>query len=133
MKKCIAILLFLVINVSLFAYNKNDTTVEAMYSDVEKDLGHKIQKYEQNIVDVTYLYYYTQNNKKWTRKTWNSTVDKCVELCNDNTAVIAAKAGNFGENLLKSLIVTSKKAWKGFSNWVNTTAEEYDEEQKKKN
>lgn len=125
MRKLSIILISVFITSSLFAYNPKKTDVEYMYKDVGKILGHKVETYEQNIIDTTYFYYFTKNNNQWTKEVWNDAVNKSVDLCNNNAAVAAAKASDFGEKLLQSLVVTADDAISGFNNWLNRKSEEY--------
>lgn len=126
MKKIILMLLAITIGAQIYAYNRFNTSVDAMYRDVEKQLNHKTEKYERNIIDTTYLYYNKQCEGKWDKVNWNIAVDKCVELCNNKAAVTASKAGDFGEKFLQAVIVTTEDAWKGFNNWVNKKSKEYE-------
>ena len=114
----------------LFAFNSKKATVDKMYKEVQKELGHKIEKYEQNIIDATYLYYYKKCEGNWTQKTWDIAVDKSVEMCNNKAAVAASKTGNFGEKFLQSLIVTTENLFEGFNNWIESGSEEYNKRHK---
>ena len=114
----------------LFAFNSKKATVDKMYKEVQKELGHKIEKYEQNIIDATYLYYYKKCEGNWTQKIWDIAVDKSVEMCNNKAAVAASKTGNFGEKFLQSLIVTTENLFEGFNNWIESGSEEYNKRHK---
>ena len=102
-------------------------TVESMYKSVEKQLGHNIEKYEQNIIDATYLYYYNKCEGNWTRDMWDVAVEKAVELCKNNVAIIASKAGVFGEKLIQTLVVTAEDVVTGLNNWLESGSEKYKE------
>ena len=125
MKKSISLFIFILMTVQLFSFNPKKTTANHMYKDVQKQLGHKIEKYEKNIIDTTYLYYYNKCDGEWTKEIWETTVNKSVELCNNKAAVAASKTGEFGEKFLQSLIVTAEDAFEGFNNWLNKNSEEY--------
>lgn len=131
MKKIILFLFTMLISALLFASGSKDIpewgTPESMYRSVEKELGHDMQKYEQNIIDTTYLYYYNQCNGKWTREKWDVAVAKAVELCKNNVAIAASKTGIFGEKLLKTLVVTTEDAVHGFNNWINSGSKKFEE------
>ncbi|MCR4714551.1 MAG: hypothetical protein K5751_09285 [Treponemataceae bacterium] len=116
--------------VQLFAFNAKKATVDNLYYLVQNELGHKIEKYEQNIIDSTYLYYYQKCSGKWTKELWEETVDKSVELCNNKAAIAASKTGDFGEKFLQSLIVTTEDAFTGFGNWLNKNSKEYENRHK---
>lgn len=126
MKKFFLSLLVILFSCQLFAYNRFNTSVDMMYKDVSQKLNHQIEKYEQNIIDTTYLYYNKQCNGKWDKETWNLAVEKCVNLCNNKAAVAASKAGDFGEKLLQALIVTGEDAWKSFNKWVDEKSKEFE-------
>ena len=130
MKKSISFFLIVLMATQLFAFNTRKATVDNLYKQVQKELGHKIEKYEQNIIDSTYLYYYQKCNGAWTKELWETTIDKSVELCNNKAAIAASKTGEFGEKLLQSLIVTTEDAFAGFNNWLNKNSEEYEKRHK---
>jgi len=125
MKKQFSIFLVIFMAVQLFAFNAKKATVNNMYKEVQKELGHKIEKYEQNIIDTTYLYYYKKCDGNWTKDTWELAVDKSVEMCQNKAAITASKAGNFGEKFLQSLIVTTEDLFSGFNKWIEKGSEEY--------
>lgn len=125
MKKSISLFAIIFMITQLFAFNARKATIDNLYKQVQQELGHNIQKYEQNIIDSTYLYYYKKCNGAWTKELWETTVNKSVELCNNKKAVAASKAGDFGEKFLQSLIVTTEDAFSGFNNWLNKNSEEY--------
>ena len=131
MKKLILILCCLLMSALLFASSTTKipkwATVESMYKKVEKQLDHKIEKYEQTIIDTTYLYYFNKCEGKWTREIWKEAVSKAVEMCKNNVAIAAAKTGIFGEKLLKTLAVTTEDAVSGFNNWIDSGSKKFDE------
>ena len=130
MKKRIGIFVVFLMMTQLFAFNAKKATVEKMYKEVQKELGHKIEKYEQNIIDTTYLYYYKKCDGNWTSETWEIAVDKAAEMCQNKAAIAASKTGDFGEKLLQTLIVTSEDLFKGFNDWLDSGSEEYKERHK---
>lgn len=130
MKKLLSTFAVLTICSTLFAYNPKNTSVERMYNDVSKSLKHKIEKYEQNIIDATYLYYYRQCCGDWTESIWNNAVSKSVSLCRNPAAVTASKAGNFGEKFLQAVIVTAEDAFHGARSWLNNKSSEYEKRRK---
>ena len=130
MKKAISLFVIIMMAAQLFAFNAKKATVDNLYKQVQKELGHKIEKYEQNIIDSTYLYYYQKCGGNWTKEIWEATIDKSVELCNNKAAIAASKTGEFGEKLLQSLIVTTEDAFAGFNDWLNKNSEEYEKRHK---
>lgn len=129
MKKSILFLCCLLMSAFLLASGNKDIsewgTPESMCKTVEKKLGHKIEKYEQSIIETTYLYYYNQCNGEWTCEKWDVAVEKATELCSNNVAVAAAKTGVFGEKLLKTLVVTTEDAVSGFNKWIESGSKKY--------
>lgn len=93
---------------------------------VQQLLEHKIESYEQNIIDTTYLYYYEKCNKEWTKDMWEKAVEKAYNLCCNKAAVAASKAGEAGEKLLKAIIVSMEDVADSVSNWLNEKSSEYD-------
>lgn len=130
MKKSLSLFVIILMVAQLFAFNAKKATVDNLYKLVQKELGHKIEKYEQNIIDSTYLFYYKKCSGNWTKEIWETTIDKSVELCNNKAAIAASKTGEFGEKLLQSLIVTTEDAFAGFNDWLNKTSEEYEKRHK---
>lgn len=116
--------------VQIFAGGKHDDVQkydsEHFEKAVQKILQHKIEPYEQSIIETTYLYYYEKNEHVWTKTSWEGAVSKAAELCNDRIAVAAAKAGKFGEKVLKAIIVTTEDALNSLNRWVEDKSSEYD-------
>lgn len=114
-----------------FAKEKNDVPrkyrIQAYTKAVEKELGHKTETYEQSIIEAAYAYYGNSCQNNWDKESWKEAVQKAVELCRNKIAIAAAKAGEFGEKLLKALIQTTKDATDSISDWLNQKAQEYDE------
>ena len=110
---------------------KNDVPrkyrIEAYTKAVQKELGHKTEDYEQNIINVAYSYYSNACQNNWDKEAWKEAVQKAAELCRNKIAIAAAKAGEFGEKLLKALITTTKDAANSISDWFDRKAQEYDE------
>ena len=131
MKKSIILFAVILMAAQLFASGSKDTsnemTIGNMYVQVQRRLGHTIEKYEKNIIDTTYLYYNEKCDGKWTLELWDTAVNKAVELCHNKVAITASKAGNFGEKLLQTLIVTTEDIVKGLNDWVENGSEEYKE------
>ena len=131
MKKLNLIFFYIFFVSLLFASSTEDKpewgNVESFYIYVESQLGHEIEKYEQVIIDTTYLYYYGKWEGNWTSEKWNVAVTKAVNMCNNHVAVAAAKTGVFGEKLLQTLVVTTEDAISGFNNWIDSGSEKYKE------
>jgi len=125
MKKVLLFFVIMLMASQVFGFSARKSTTKDMYEEVQEQLGHKIEKFEQNIIDTIYLYYYKKCDWNWTEEMWETAVDKAAELCQNKVAVAAAKAGVFGEKLLQSLIVTTEDVVSGINNWLNNKSEEY--------
>ena len=99
---------------------------------VEKELGHKSESYETIIINTAYSYYGDACDNNWDKETWKEAVKKAAELCRNKIAVAAAKAGEFGEKLLKALVTATKDAADSISNWIDEKSEEFDNRKKEK-
>lgn len=128
MKKTISLLTLLI----LFASTLTAASLFHRYDEkhfskaVQELLGHKIESYEQNIIDATYLYYYEKCNKQWTKETWEPAVEKAYNNCCNRAAIAASKAGETGEKILKAIIVSVENAAESVSKWLNEKSTEYD-------
>ncbi len=136
----IMILSFVLMEAAVFANEQNDVPrkyrLAAYTKAVEKELGHKTEDFEKSIINVTYSYYGNACQNNWDKESWKEAVAKAVELCRNKIAVAAAKAGEFGEKLLKALIQSGKEATNSISDWLDQKSQEYDkqsEKDKKKN
>ena len=136
----IMILSFLMLEAAVFASEQKDVPrkyrLAAYTKAVEKELGHKTEDFEKSIINVTYTYYGNACQNNWDKESWKEAVAKAVELCRNKIAVAAAKAGEFGEKLLKALIQSTKEATNSISDWLDQKSQEYDkqsEKDKKKN
>ena len=131
MKKVTLIISALFLVAEIFAFGTKEipnwATTESMYENVKKQLDHDLEKYEQIIIDTTYLYYYNKCNGNWTDEIWNVAVAKAVSMCRNNIAVAAAKSGVFGEKLLRTLAVTAEDAVSGFNNWIESGSQKFEE------
>ncbi len=106
--------------------------IQAYTKAVEKELGHKTQSYELSIINTAYSYYSAQCENKWDKESWKQAVTKAVELCRNKVAIAAAKAGEFGEKLLKALVSATKDAVDSVNNWLDKKSQEFDEYKKEK-
>ena len=106
--------------------------IAAYTKAVEKELGHKSESYEVIIINTAYSYYGDACDNKWDKETWKEAVKKAAELCRNKIAIAAAKAGEFGEKLLKALVTATKDAADSISNWIDEKSEEFDNRQKEK-
>ena len=129
------ILSFLMLDAAVFANEQNDVPrkyrLQAYTKAVEKELGHKTEDFEKSIINVTYSYYGNACQNNWDKESWKEAVEKAVELCRNKIAIAAAKAGEFGEKLLKALIQTTKDAGESISDWLDQKSQEYDKQSEK--
>lgn len=131
----IMMLSFIMMEAAVFASGQNDVPrkyrLAAYTKAVEKELGHKTQDFEKSIINVTYTYYGNACQNNWDKESWKEAVAKAVELCRNKIAVAAAKAGEFGEKLLKALIQSGKEATNSISDWLDQKSQEYDKQSEK--
>lgn len=131
----IMILSFVLMEAAMFAGEEKDVPrkyrLAAYTKAVEKELGHKTQDFEKSIINVTYTYYGNACQNNWDKESWKEAVEKAVELCRNKIAVAAAKAGEFGEKLLKALIQSGKEATNSISDWLDQKSQEYDRQSQK--
>ena len=129
------ILSFVMLEAVGFAKEANDVPrkyrIAAYTKAVEKELGHKTEDFEKSIINTTYTYYGNACQNNWDKESWQEAVQKAVELCRNKIAIAAAKAGEFGEKLLKALIQSTKEAGESISNWLNEKSQEYDNQAEK--
>ena len=134
MKKIIFIFFLSLMAAQIFASGSKEIpdwgTPESMYKSVAKQLGHELEKHEQVIIDTTYLYYFNKCSGDWSREIWDIAENKAIELCKNNVAIVAAKAGVFGEKLLQTLVVTAEDIVSGINNWIESSSEKYNERHK---
>lgn len=131
----IMMLSFIMMEAAVFASGQNDVPkkyrLAAYTKAVEKELGHKTEDFEKSIINVTYTYYGNACQNNWDKESWKEAVAKAVELCRNKIAVAAAKAGEFGEKLLKALIQSGKEATNSISDWLDQKSQEYDKQSEK--
>ena len=105
--------------------------VKAYTKAVEKELGHKSEEYEKSIINTVYTYYANACQNNWDKESWKEAVQKAAELCRNKIAIAAAKAGEFGEKLLKALIQSTKEAADSVSDWLDKKSQEYNKQSEK--
>ncbi len=124
------ILSFVLFEAASFANEQNNVPrkyrLAAYTKAVEKELGHKTEDFEKSIINVTYSYYGNACQNNWDKESWKEAVEKAAELCRNKIAIAAAKAGEFGEKLLKALIQSTKDAANSISDWLDQKSKEYD-------
>lgn len=132
MKKIFVIfsLLLLVANSTFAAGSKEKKSTDyspgAFYKEIKKELGRDILDYEQNIVDSTYLYYYTKFEKNWNNERWEEAKSTALKLCFNKAAIIASKTGMFGEKFIQAIIVSAGDVKNSFESWLETNSDRYE-------
>ena len=89
-----------------FASGSNDAnnfSVESFYRGVSAELTHKLDDNEKAVANATYLWYYNKYDKTWTAEIFDRAVKKGAENCRNDAMIGAAKAGKFGEKMLKGI------------------------------
>lgn len=95
---------------------------------VEKKLGHKLDANELTIAKATYNWYAQKYEKDgWDAEKIDYAVDKGAKNCQNDAMIAAAKAGEFGEKLLKALVVSAGEAADAVGKWVDEKSKQYDE------
>jgi len=118
---------------AVFASGSNDAknfSAESYYREVSGVLAHKLDDNEKAVADATYLWYSNKCDKKWTSELFDKAVKKGAENCRNDAMIAAAKAGKFGEKVLKALIVAAGDASESIGKWVDKNSERYDKAKK---
>ena len=108
----------------------NNFSVETYYRGVSAALSHKLDENEKAVANATYLWYSNKCDKKWTDEIFDKAVKKGAENCRNDAMIAAAKAGKFGEKVLKALIVAAGDASESIGKWVDKNSERYDKAKK---
>ena len=135
MKKITAIVLFCLLLLNLWAFGskeKVDYSVESFTRQITKQLERDIFDYERNIIEATYLYYYMKYDKVWDSEKWTAAKQTAIRLCFNDAAIIASKAGIFGEKFIQAFIVTAGDLKDNFDEWLEKNSTRYKEEYKDK-
>ncbi len=102
-------------------------TEEGFVKSVSRALGHGLDDNEKAVAQATWLWYDQKCDHKWDKKGWGLAVESGAKNCRNDAMLAAAKAGKFGEKLLKALVVAAGDAAEGFSDWVEKTSARYGE------
>ena len=130
---CAAFCLFIACAASSFALGSSESTrftPESYAKAVGKKLGHRLDEHELAISDATWLWYNQKWDGEWDSDRFGYAVEKGKANCSNPAMLTAAKAGKFGEDVLKALIVAAGDAAEAFSDWVQRNSERYDERSK---
>ncbi len=131
MKKIIAIIFFCLFMTSIFAFGKKEKAPDyspvSFYKEIKTALDRDIKDYEKNIIDTTYLYYYSKFDKNWDTEKWEEAKNTAIKLCFNKAAIIASKAGMFGEKFIQAILVTAGDAKDSFGSWLETNSDRYEE------
>jgi len=100
------------------------------YRGVSAALSHKLDENEKAVANATYLWYSNKCDKKWTDEIFDKAVKKGAENCRNDAMITAAKAGKFGEKVLKALVVAAGDATESIGKWVDKNSERYDKDKK---
>lgn len=105
-------------------------TPESYAKTLGHELGHKLDEYERAIAEATWLWYNQKWKSEWDAERFEYAVEKGAANCVNPAMLTAAKAGKFGEDVLKALIVAAGDAAEAFSDWVERNAERYNKRTK---
>lgn len=101
-------------------------TVALYRASIERTLGHKLDQSETVVADATWRWYDRKWDGDWDLKRFDYAVEKGAKNCRNDAMIAAAKAGKFGEKVLKALIVAAGDAAEAFSEWVDRNSDRYD-------
>jgi len=124
-------LVALVMSLPLAASGGSDSasyTAQSFEKAVSRSLGHKLDENETVVAGATWIWYDQKCDHKWDKEGFSIAVKAGARNCENEAMIAAAKAGKFGEKLLKALVVTAGDAAENFSKWVEKTSERYDRE-----
>lgn len=130
--RTLAILLLALCAPLAFPGGKGDSvayTPEAYGKAIARILGHTLDESEKTVADATYIWYFERYDKTWEKDEYDLAVKKGAENCQNKAMLSAARAGKFGEKMLKALIVSAGDAAEKISDWVDENSERYDREQ----
>jgi hypothetical protein len=131
-KRIIALVAVFTCVSALFAGGSQERaySIEAFQNAISQKVGHRLDESEKAVSEATYNWYSEKYGKKMSREQFDHAIEKGVENCENDAMIAAAKAGKFGEKLLKALVVSAGDAAEKFSTWVDKTSERYDRENK---
>jgi len=102
-------------------------SADTFFAKVSAALGHDLDKGEHAVANATYLWYYAKFDERWEAPKFDFAVEKAAKNCGSKAMLLAAKAGQNGEKLLKALIVAAGDASESFSRWVDKNSARYDQ------
>jgi hypothetical protein len=105
---------------------KTRFTVETYHSAIARTIGHSLDQNETIVADATWLWYDKKWDSDWDLQRFDYAVEKGAKNCRNDAMIAAAKAGKFGEKVLKALIVSAGDAAEAFSEWVDKNSSRYD-------
>lgn len=105
---------------------RNRFTVESYRASIERTVGRALNKSQTVVADATWHWYDRKWDGNWDLKKFDYAVEKGAKNCRNDAIIAAAKAGKFGEKVLKALIVTAGDAAEAFSEWVDRNSARYD-------
>lgn len=129
MKKMIIILtVFFLLTAGVYAKGTQEQNFgpNAYHNAVAWYLGHNLNESEISIADSTYLWYNQKCDGNWNSELFDYAVDKGVANCKNPAMLVAAKTGEFGEKLLKALIISAGDAAEATSKWLERNSDRYD-------
>jgi hypothetical protein len=96
---------------------------------IARTLGHALDQHENIVADATWIWYDKKWDADWDLKRFDYAVEKGAKNCRNDAMIAAAKAGKFGEKLLKALVVAAGDAAEAFSEWVEKNSARYDSDE----
>jgi len=105
---------------------EDDFSQSAYYKAVEMGIRTDFGKNQNSIAFLTYSWYNQKCKGNWNQDLFNHAVEQGIKNCENSTILAAAKAGAFGEKVLKALIVSAGDAAEASSNWLERNSDRYD-------
>jgi len=133
MRKTLFAIAIIMLAAAAFASGSAETrgyTEDGFRLAIAQKIGHSLEQNESIVADATWSWYDKKWEGKWDADRFTRAVDKGTENCGNQAMLTAAKAGKFGEKLLKALVIAAGDAAGAFSDWVDKNSDRYDETKK---
>ena len=105
-------------------------TEDTYRAAIERTIAHALDQNEKAIADATWHWYDKKWDGDWDLKRFDFAVEKGAKNCQSDAMIAAAKAGKFGEKVLKALVIAAGDAAEAFADWVDKNSARYDSKNK---
>ncbi len=100
-------------------------TEDSYKKAVSRQMGHRLDENEEVVAAATWLWYDQKCGHEWDKEGFSMAVEAGAKNCANEAMLAAAKTGNFGEKLLKALVVAAGDAADNFTQWVEKNSDRY--------